>query len=167
MQQMAIRAAASLLGVTGGVLRPYICLHSQRFRRRLARLRLLKVLRRELQDRKQAGNVETPSRAMRQAWDAGLFPSPGEFRSLTTLWSSETTFVWAEAAVDHLRSLEKHRFVWRRHSGCIARRSTWSRSAVAKWLSTTFGSAEVLGACCDLRTRGSIPMRCAHVHRIA
>ena len=104
MQQTAIRTAEALLGVTGGAVRPQIRLHSEQIRRLLARLRLLKVIRRELHDRKQSGLAQEPSRAMRKAWDAGLFPSPGAFGCLHSLWSSAATRAWAEAAVDLVRT---------------------------------------------------------------
>ena len=52
----------------------------------MGRLKLLKVVRREIHTRRD-GIPKPPSRAMRRLWDAGVYPRPAEFSGLSTLWS--------------------------------------------------------------------------------
>jgi len=104
MQDAALLMARLLLGVSGGEVRPHILRHSEPFRRLLARLRLLKVLRRELHDRKQAGSERPPSRAMRNAWDRGLFPAEGKHGWMYSMWTEDASRPWAEAAVGLVRT---------------------------------------------------------------
>ena len=100
---IALDCAREVLGITGGKLSRIIPHHSKEARRLKARLNLLRVVRREIHARReQSGRVVPPSRAMRRAWDAGLYPQPAEFRTLTALWHPQNQ-VWTENWLRMLR----------------------------------------------------------------
>ncbi len=71
--------------------------HSEEFRTLEARLTLLKVVLREIHDRRKKG-LQKPSRAMRtgRTWDAGLYPQPADFATLSSLWSPANQ-AWTES----------------------------------------------------------------------
>ena len=103
MKRIALDCARTVLGTTGGRLLRIIPHHSKEARRLKARLNLLRVVRREIHARReQSGRLVPPSRAMRRAWDAGLYPQPAEFRTLTALWHSQNQ-VWTENWLRMLR----------------------------------------------------------------
>ena len=104
IKRVALDCARTVLGTTGGRILRIIPHHSQEARRLKARLSLLRVVRREIHARKeQNGQPGSPSRAMRRVWDAGLYPQPAEFRTLTALWHPQNQ-VWTE---DWLRMLRR------------------------------------------------------------
>ena len=84
-KRIALDCAREVLGITGGKLSRIIPHHSKEAKRLKARLTLLRVVRREIHARKELGGV-WPSRAMRKAWDAGLYPQPADFAMLRGLW---------------------------------------------------------------------------------
>ena len=86
LKGVALTCAKRVLGESGGKLRRLIPHHSDAVRRLMSRLKLLKVVRRELHARRD-GVPKVPSRAMRKLWDAGVYPRPAEFGALSTLWS--------------------------------------------------------------------------------
>ena len=103
-KHVALDCARSVLGTTGGRIGRIIPHHSAAVQRLKARLTLLKVARREIQSRKALGNdTESPSRAMRRVWDAGLYPEPAQFQMLSSLWSQQN-LVWTEQWLRMLRS---------------------------------------------------------------
>ena len=83
VKRVALACAQRGLGESGGKVRRLIPHHSEEVRRLMARLKLLRVVRRELHDRRD-GVLRMPSRAMRKLWDAGVHPQPAEFSFLTT-----------------------------------------------------------------------------------
>ena len=91
VKQVALAQARLLLGMTGGRIRSLIPHHSGQFKKLTARLSLLKVVRREIaarNDREQMMPLP-PTKAMRRVWDAGLYPKPAEFATLSELWTVE------------------------------------------------------------------------------
>ena len=85
-KRVALHCARRVLGESGGKMRRLIPHHSDAARHLMGRLKLLKVVRRELYARRD-GEPQMPSRAMRKLWDAGVYPRPAEFGALSTLWS--------------------------------------------------------------------------------
>jgi hypothetical protein len=75
--------------------------HAPEFRKLKARLTLLKVVRREVHARRHSGPL-LPSRAMRSAWDAGLYRQPATFDMLSSLWSPPHEG-WTEGWLQMLR----------------------------------------------------------------
>jgi hypothetical protein len=103
-KHVALDCARSVLGTTGGRIGRLIPHHSDAVKRLKARLTLLKVARREIHSRKALGNnPESPSRAMRRVWDAGLYPEPAQFQMLSSLWSPQNV-VWTEKWLRMLRT---------------------------------------------------------------
>jgi len=103
IKRVALDCARTLLGTTGGQILRIIPHHSREARRLKARLTLLRVVRREIHARKeQSSQPSPPSKAMRRAWDAGLYPQPAEIRILTTLWHPQNQ-VWTEEWLRMLR----------------------------------------------------------------
>ena len=103
-KHVALDCARSVLGTTGGRIGRLIPHHSESVKRLKARLTLLKVARREIHLRKALGsNLESPSRAMRRVWDAGLYPEPAQFQMLSSLWSPQNV-VWTEKWLRMLRT---------------------------------------------------------------
>jgi hypothetical protein len=93
-KHIALDCARSVLGTTGGKIGRLIPHHSVAVKRLKARLTLLKVARREIHSRKALGNnMESPTRAMRRVWDAGLYPEPAQFQMLSSLGSPQNV-VW-------------------------------------------------------------------------
>jgi hypothetical protein len=82
-KRVALHCARRVLGESGGTVRRLIPHHSEV----ALHLMLLKVVWQELHSR-QKGVPKMQSRAMRRLWDAGVYPSPADFGSLSTLWSS-------------------------------------------------------------------------------
>ena len=82
LKGVALTCAKRVLGESGGKLRRLIPHHSDAVRRLMSRLKLLKVVRRELHARRD-GVPKVPSRAMRKLWDAGVYPRPAEFGALS------------------------------------------------------------------------------------
>ena len=77
--------------------------HSKEARRLKARLTLLRVIRRETHARKEQGSgAVPPSRAMRKAWDVGLWPQPASFSVLSALWARQNQ-TWTENWLRMLR----------------------------------------------------------------
>jgi hypothetical protein len=88
-KQIALRCAETVLGVSGGKLRSLIPHHSSEFIKLRTRLTLLKAVRRELLALRTGSahsSSKQPSRALRKAWDMGLYPSPAVFSSLSDPW---------------------------------------------------------------------------------
>jgi hypothetical protein len=102
-KRIALDCAREVLGitVTGGKLSRIIPHHSKEAKRLKARLTLLRVVRREIHARKELGGV-WPSRAMRKAWDAGLYPQPADFAMLRGLWQ-ERNQAWTTEWLRMLR----------------------------------------------------------------
>ena len=100
-KRVALHCARRVLGESGGKMRRLIPHHSDAARRLMGRLKLLKVVRRELYARRD-GVPQIPSRAMRKLWDAGVYPHPAEFGALYTLWSSSHR-EWTESWLRMLR----------------------------------------------------------------
>ena len=98
---IALDCAREVLGITGGKLSRIIPHHSKEAKRLKARLTLLRVVRREIYARKELGGVG-PSRAMRKAWDAGLYPQPADFATLRGLWQ-ESNLAWTTGWLHWLR----------------------------------------------------------------
>ena len=103
-KRVALDCAREVLGVKGGKLSRIIPHHSKEAKRLKARLTLLRVVRREIHARKELGGVG-PSRAVRKAWDAGLYPQPADFAIHRGLWqerNQEWTTEWLrmQTAVD-------------------------------------------------------------------
>ena len=86
MKQVALDCARKVFGEAGGKMRSLIPHHSREFRKLKERLTLLKVVRREIHARRNTGQ-QRPSRAMRRAWDKGLYPQPCSFSVLSSLWA--------------------------------------------------------------------------------
>ena len=82
-------------------MRSLIPHHSKEFRKLKERLSLLKVVRREIHARRNNGQ-RSPSRAMRRAWDEGLYPQPCSFSVLSSLWAP-THQGWTESWLRSLR----------------------------------------------------------------
>jgi hypothetical protein len=97
----ALTCAKIVLGESGGKLRRLIPHHSDEVRRLMSRLKLLKVVRRELHARRD-GVQKAPSRAMRKLWDAGVYPQPADFSALATVWSPSHRG-WTESWLRMLR----------------------------------------------------------------
>ena len=94
-KKIALACARTTLGTSGGRLRSAIPFHSAAVIRLQARLRLLRVVRRELYTRQERNLA--PSRAMRKAWDSDLGSRPADYAVLTNPWSSqnkESTDAW-------------------------------------------------------------------------
>ena len=103
IKRAALDCARTVLGTTGGRTLRIIPHNSKEARRLKERLTLLRVVRREIHARKeQHGQPSPPSKAMRRAWDAGLYPQPAEFRTLTELWHPHHQ-VWTEEWLRMLR----------------------------------------------------------------
>ncbi len=93
--------------------------HSKEARRLKARLTLLRVVRREIHARKvQGSNPVPPSRAMRKAWDSGLWPQPASFSRLSALWTPQNQ-AWTE---DWLRLLRRQSATVTEEWHCLRRR---------------------------------------------
>ena len=103
VKSVALTHARAILGVTGGKLRSLIPFHSSEVKHLQARLRLWRVVRREVYARQGQGQ-RAPSRAMRKAWDAGWYPQPASFSYLAHLWCVEHRD-WTEQWLRHLRRL--------------------------------------------------------------
>jgi hypothetical protein len=71
MKQVTVDCARKVLGEAGGKMRLIIPHHLKEFRKLKERLSLLKVVRRKIHARRNNGQ-QSPSRAMRRAWDEGL-----------------------------------------------------------------------------------------------
>jgi len=100
-KRVALDCARHVLGETGGRVRRLIPHQSEAERRLMGRLKLLKVVRREIHARRD-GVSKPPSRAMRKLWDAGVYPRPADFSGLSTLWSSSQA-EWTEGWLRLLR----------------------------------------------------------------
>ena len=104
-KRIALDCARAVLGTTGGRLSRIIPHHSKEAARLKARLTLLRVVRREIHARKEYGSRSVPpSRAMRKAWDSGLYPQPADFSMLTGLWQPQNER-WTEDWLRLLRLL--------------------------------------------------------------
>ena len=101
MKQVAVDCARKVCGEAGGKMRSLIPHHSKEFRKLKERLTLLKVVRREIHARRNTGQ-QSPSRAMRRAWDEGLYPQPCSFLVLSSLWAP-TNQGWTESWLRRLR----------------------------------------------------------------
>ena len=135
MKKVAMDCARKVLGETGGKIRALIPHHTKEFRKLKARLTLLKVVLREVYARRTSGQLlRPPSRAMRQAWDAGLYPQPATFSILTSLWfppHAEWTEGWlrmlrlqsqqVEEEMHFLRSSERNRDTERSRQAAVDR----------------------------------------------
>ena len=107
--------AKAILGESSQKIRCQIPYHSSEFKKLKARLGLLKLVRTEVNNRRlQGGQPFPPSRAMRKAWDSGLYPesdAPGtvekmglpKFTMLSDLWSAEN----CQWALEWLRYLSQ------------------------------------------------------------
>ena len=95
-KRVALDCAHAILGTTGGRRLCIIPHHSEAVNWLKSRLTLLRVVRREIHSRKEHGQRNLPpSRAMRRAWDAGLYPKPADSKCLTGLWLPQTQ-AWTE-----------------------------------------------------------------------
>ena len=107
VKRIALDQARSLLGTTGGKMRSLIPHHSAQFKKLCARLSLMKVVRREIAGRRDGEQVVLPpTKAMRRVWDAGLYPKPAEFATLSALWSTQGR----EWTIEWLRFLRQQSF---------------------------------------------------------
>ena len=96
-KRIMLDCARAVLGTTGGGLSRIIPHHSKEAKRLKARLTLLRVVRREIHARRELdGDSVPPSRAMRKAWDAGLYPKPADFAILRGLWQAQNQAWTAE-----------------------------------------------------------------------
>jgi len=102
-KKVAMGCARSILGERGGQLKRFVPHISEEGRKFKGRLSLLRVVKREIYSRKGQGAMP-PSKAMRQAWDAGLYPQPASFQLMSDLWST-TNQVWTESWLRRLRCL--------------------------------------------------------------
>ena len=103
VKRIALDCARTVLGTTGGNVLRIIPHHSKEARRLKARLTLLRVVRREIHARKDQGSGSVPpSRAMRKAWDTGLWPQPASFSVLSALWTRQNQ-AWTENWLRMLR----------------------------------------------------------------
>jgi len=103
MRRVSVNCARTVLGVTGGDIRPIAPRQSPEFRKLRAQLSLLQVVRREIYQRQLAGAEQgRPSRAMRKAWDRGLYPEPATFAALSALWTPQFA-AWTESWCRYLR----------------------------------------------------------------
>ena len=102
-KQAALSCARRILGVTGGKIRSAIPNHSGEYIRLQTRLRLLRVVRRELYTRQQQG-ATAPSKAMRRAYDSGLCPQPAPVAALGDVWGPAHR-EWTETWLRLLRRL--------------------------------------------------------------
>ena len=119
IQRIALDCARSVLGMTGGKISRIIPHHSKEAKRLKARLTLLRVVRREIHARKEQGGGSTPpSKAMRKAWDAGLWPQPASFSVLSALWTPQSQ-AWTE---DWLRLLRRQSAAATDEWHCLRRR---------------------------------------------
>jgi hypothetical protein len=116
MKQVAVDCARKVLGEAGDKMRSLIPHHSKEFRKLKERLSLLKVVLREIHARRSNGQ-QSPSRAMRRAWDEGLYPQPCSFSVLSPLWAP-THQGWTESWLRSLRQQsqtteEEMHLLWR------------------------------------------------------
>ena len=72
-QKIALQAAEQVLGMSGGKQASLIPFHSQDFKRLVQAMRVVKATRTDLLKRKTLGPC-APSKAMKMAWDQGVFP---------------------------------------------------------------------------------------------
>ena len=97
--------AKTVLGVTGGKMRSFIPFHSSSFIQLTARLRLVKAALRDVYARQALVDVRLgPSKAMRRVWDAGWYPHPASYATLSTLWTPQVQS-WTRDWLRQLRQL--------------------------------------------------------------
>jgi len=101
LKAAVLAVAKNTLGTRGGRLKQFLPRHSPAFQRLAARIRLLRVVRRELWDRRDTG--QPASRAMQQLWhrDTEAFPEGTTFQTLGALAGDPS---WARRAVAALRA---------------------------------------------------------------
>ena len=101
LKAVVLAAARNTLGTRGGRMKPLLPRHSPAFMRLAARIRLLRVVRREIWDRR--GAVQIASRAMQQLWhrDQEAFPEGTTFQTLGGLAGDAG---WARRAAAGLRA---------------------------------------------------------------
>ncbi len=89
-KQIALDCARAVLSTNGGRFSRIIMHHSKEAARLKARLTLLRVVWREIHARKEYDSRSVPPcRAMRKAWDSGLYPQPADFSMLMGLWQPQ------------------------------------------------------------------------------
>ena len=103
LKAAVLAVAKNTLGARGGRLKPFLPRHSPAFQRLAARIRLLRVVRRELWDRRDTGQPASSLRAMQQLWhrDTEAFPEGTTFQTLGALAGDPS---WARRAVAALRA---------------------------------------------------------------
>mmetsp|Transcript_37221 Transcript_37221/g.99058 ORF Transcript_37221/g.99058 Transcript_37221/m.99058 type:complete len:2324 (+) Transcript_37221:2749-9720(+) len=101
-KEVALTTARNILGTTGGKLKPARPFHSSQFVALQHRLSLLQVTHREILSR-QNQPTRPPSKAMRKCWDAGFYPQPASFATLSDLWNP-TNATWTREWQRFLRN---------------------------------------------------------------
>ena len=101
MQSVVLQVAKGTLGTRGGKIRPMLPQHSPSFQRLAAYIRLLRVVRREIWDRR--GAVLPASRAMSRLWhrEKEVFPEDTTFDALGELAGNAG---WSRRAAAGLRA---------------------------------------------------------------
>ena len=107
MKSAVLAVAKATLGTRGGEIRPSIPRHSDAFRRAAARIRLLRVVRREILDRRgfaRGDGIRPASKAMIKLWHSSpeAFPEGTAFRTLGNLAGGDAG--WSRLAVAGLRA---------------------------------------------------------------
>ena len=117
-------------------MRSLIPHHSEQFKKMTARLSLLKVVRREITARRDMELLFLPpTKAMCRVWDAGLYPKPAEFATLSALWSTQNQ-AWT---VEWLRFLRQQSYSLNeelqllRHSELTAAAERGRQDAISKF----------------------------------
>ena len=104
-KHIVLSSAETILGVTGGKMRSFIPFHSSSFIQLTARLRLVKAALRDVYARQALVDVRlVPSKAMRRVWDAGWYPHPASYATLSTLWTLQSQG-WTRDWLRQLRQL--------------------------------------------------------------
>jgi len=101
LKAVVLEVAKNTLGTRGGRMKPLLPRHTPAFQRLAARIRLLRVVRRELWDRR--GTAQPASRAMQHLWhrDQEAYPEGTAFQALDRIAGDPD---WARRAVAGLRA---------------------------------------------------------------
>ena len=90
-KHIVLSSAETILGVIGGKMRSFIPFHSSSFIQATARLQLVKAALLCVHARQALVDVGLfPSKAMLRVWDAGWYPHPGSYATLSTLWTPQS-----------------------------------------------------------------------------
>ena len=142
-QEIALKAAEQVLGMSGGKKVSLIPFHSSGYKKLVAKLRIVKAARTDLLKRRNLGPT-APSKAMRMTWDQGILPvQKMEYSALNHVYSAnyaKWTKEWLEVLRDRFAHLSNELRTLR-HSE-IKSAAQHSREARIERMSTG-GSGEI------------------------